>query len=303
MSEPAPEPQIHGVLVTFQRPDELRASLEALDHQTRRLDRLVVVDNSPGREADPVVAGAEVAGHVEYIATGANLGPAGGIAVGMERCLEFAADHDWVCLLDDDDPLPDPRILSDRIGLASSCIEDDVAGFGGRGGVLDRRSGRLRPCEPGGDADYLASGYCPLYRVNVVRSVGVFDPELFFGFDDLDYGMRVKDAGWRLKVVPRTDVGNLPVGPPAWSVGPMEWRRYYSLRNLVYLLRAHGYTGAAVRVSLVNGLGKPIANVPLRPRLAVSHLRMNARAVRDAWLGRLGLTVRPDAARRVGKAA
>jgi GT2 family glycosyltransferase len=303
MSEPAREPRIHGVLVTFERPDELRASLDALGRQTRQLDTLVVVDNSAGRESEAVVATADVAGRLDYVAAGSNLGPAGGIALGMEHHLQHADDLDWLCLLDDDDPLSDPGVLSERVELARS-VSERIAALGGRGGVLDRRTGRLRPCEPGGAADYLASGYCPLYRVRAIRSVGVFAPELFFGFDDLEFGMRLTAAGWGLTVAPRTDAQRAPEGSsPAWVVGPLEWRRYYSLRNLVHLLRVNGCTRAAVQVSAINGIAKPLANLPLHPRLAWSHLDLNARAIRDGWKGQLGLTVRPDSARRVGKAS
>jgi GT2 family glycosyltransferase len=295
------EPCLHGVLVTYERPHDLRRSLAALEDQTRRLDTLVVVDNSSTAGAEPIVRESSAADRVEYVATGANLGPAGGIAVGMTHCLEHAEAGDWICLLDDDDPLPDDRLLADRARYVAVRVPPDVAALGGGGGVLDRRTGLLRPAEPGGDADYLGSGYCPIYRVDAVRSIGVFDSELFFGFDDLDYGMRLTGAGWRLRLVPRPRAWAHPRRPPSRTVGPIDWRRYYSLRNLIYMLRKHGCSRAAVRVSLVNGLAKPVANLPFRPSLAMQHLKLNSRAVRDGWAGRLGMTVPPDAARRVGK--
>jgi rhamnopyranosyl-N-acetylglucosaminyl-diphospho-decaprenol beta-1,3/1,4-galactofuranosyltransferase len=303
MSEPEldAEPRLHGVLVTFQRPEELGRSLAVLEEQTRLLDTLVVVDNSPAREAESVVARSAAAGRVDYLASGRNLGPAGGIALGMEHCLQQADDGDWVCLFDDDDPVPDHDILMDRMRHAACCVERDVGGFGDGGGVLDRKKGRLRPASPGGDADYLGSGYCPLYRVRAIRSVGTFDAELFFGFDDLEYGLRLNSGGWRLEIGPEPRPFGHPRRPPSLAVGALDWRRYYSLRNLVYLLRRSGHGGAAVRVALVNGVAKPVANLPFRPRLAWGHLAMNIRAIRDAWAGRLGLTLEPDAGRRVGK--
>jgi GT2 family glycosyltransferase len=274
-----------------------------LDQQTRHLDGLVVVDNSPAREAESVVNASRVADRVHYLASGRNLGPAGGIALGMEHCLAYADDRDWICLFDDDDPLPDPHVLRDRLEYAMSSADPQVAGFGDRGAVLDVRKGLLRPALAGGTADYLGSGYCPFYRASALRSIGVFDTTLFFGFDDLDYGLRVKDGGWRLEIVPAPRDFHHPRRPPSFKVGPLDWRRYYSLRNLIYLLRRRGHTAAAVRVSLVNGLAKPIANLPLQPKLAWSHLSMNVCAIRDAWSGRLGRTLSPDAARRAGKDA
>jgi hypothetical protein len=90
---------------------------------------------------------------------------------------------------------------------------------------------------------------------------------------------------------------------PGRALGETNWRQYYTLRNAIYLLRNLGHRGAALRVSLIPGLGKPIANLPRSPRLAVQHLRLNWRAVRDGWGDRMGRTVEPHPwGRRPGKA-
>lgn len=59
----------------------------------------MVVDNGADRQA------AEIAAHhgEEYVDSGGNVGPAGGIVPGMRWVLEQAADEDWI-LLDDDEP-------------------------------------------------------------------------------------------------------------------------------------------------------------------------------------------------------
>ena len=48
---------VHGVLVTYQRPDEVKAYLEALASQTRGVDTLLVVDNDPAESARAIVEG------------------------------------------------------------------------------------------------------------------------------------------------------------------------------------------------------------------------------------------------------
>jgi hypothetical protein len=42
-------------------------------------------------------------------------------------------------------------------------------------------------------------------------------------------------------------------------------------------------------------LTAPMGNLLVSPREAVTHLKMNLRAARDAWLGRMGRTLEPDA--------
>lgn len=73
----------------------------------------------------------------------------------------------------------------------------------------------------------------------------------------------------------------------------MSWRRFYSLRNLLHVLVSTGHTSTAVRVAAVRGVAKPLANLPFAPRVSAHTLRWNARAIRDAFGGRLGRTVEP----------
>jgi hypothetical protein len=82
---------------------------------------------------------------------------------------------------------------------------------------------------------------------------------------------------------------------PGLRLPELRWRRFYTLRNTIYVLREHGHRAAALRVSLARGLGKPLANLVLNPRAAGRHLALNWRACRDDWSGRMGRVVEPDA--------
>jgi rhamnopyranosyl-N-acetylglucosaminyl-diphospho-decaprenol beta-1,3/1,4-galactofuranosyltransferase len=300
---------VHGVLVTYQRPDEVKAYLEALATQTRRVDTLLVVDNDPAESARAIVEGYDLDGTaIDYLATGDNLGPAGGIALGMNHVLETAADDEWVALLDDDDPPRTPEMLETLQDFGSRLREEDprVAGVGICGGRFDRSRGKIVHVE-----DHELSGpvpscgvagnQLPLFSVHAIRAVGVFDADLFFGFEEFEYGMRLADSGFLvyahgdLWLRERTHHRRLNRrSRPDRRLGEVNWRRYYSLRNLVYIMRRHGSRQAALRLSLI-GLGKPVYNVPRSPRLAWKHLQLNARAVADAYLGHMGRTVEPPA--------
>jgi hypothetical protein len=148
--------------------------------------------------------------------------------------------------------------------------------------------------------DAIGGDRLPCYSVRAVRAVGPFRADLFFGFEELEFGLRLRRAGWSLAAdgpalrhdrEQRRAVATPPV--PRRSLDPVSWRRYYSLRNLIVILRDHGHASTAARVALVVGFGKPIANLVRQPRLALAHLRLNARACRDGWTGRLGRRVEP----------
>ncbi|HEX6567779.1 MAG TPA: hypothetical protein VF015_01375, partial [Acidimicrobiales bacterium] len=240
--------------------------------------------------------------------SGANLGPAGGIALGMRHVLGHAADHDWVLPLDDDDPPRTPDLLAEleRFGTHLRRQQPTVGAVGVCGARFEARRARgVRV--PDGEltdavrSDWIGGNNFPLYSVHAIRAVGVFDEQLFFGFDDLDYGLRLGAAGFGIYVHgelwhgERTAHGRLGDGTaPARALDEPSWRRYYSLRNLIYILRKQGHSLGAARLA-ARGLAKPVYNLPHRPALAARHLSLNARAIADAYRGRMGLTVSPNA--------
>ncbi|MGH9178418.1 MAG: glycosyltransferase [Acidimicrobiales bacterium] len=301
---------MHGVLVTYRRPEALARILDVLTRQSTTLDSLVVVDNAPSPATAAVVGSSTAAAQVDYLASAENLGPAGGIAAGMRHALSSARDDDWIAVFDDDDPPTHDQVLEQLLRRANTSGGPlgALGGIGARGARLDRRRGRLHPvtAEPSGvaPADYLKSGWFPLYRVEAVRRVGVFASELFFAFDDLEYGLRLRAAGYTVLVTDAAGArGDPPTVRPRAQLGPVDWRRYYSLRNLVHILGRHGHRTAAARVALVVGVGKPLSNVFITPGLAWRHLVVNLRAVHDGWRHRLGRTIEPDARPRPEKTA
>jgi len=298
---------VHGVLVTYRRQQELVASLTAVASQTRPFDRFVVVDNSPSTANERAVR--DLVPGTEYVAAPENLGPAGGIAVGMRHVLAHAGDDDWVMTLDDDDPLREPGVMAMLTDFAAGSRERDPAtgGVGLTGTRFDRRKGRivrvpddeLHGAVP---VDCIAGNQCPLYAVRALRAVGPPRAELFFGLEELELGLRLRDAGYSLYGhgptwrEGRARSGRLEMRlEPARSLADATWRRYYSLRNLVWILREIRQPRSALRVTIVTGFAKPVAALPVQPRAAYRHLRLNLAACRDAWTNRMGRTVEPAA--------
>ena len=297
-----------GILITFRRPRELALMLQRLADSERPVDRLVVVDNSPTADAGQLVERYRGRGRAaEYVAAAENLGPAGAVALAMGRLLPDAADDNWVVLFDDGEP-PGTEELAEMhdFALRMRATDPRLGAVGGVGATFDWARGRVvrvpdHRLDGPVPVDYIGSGQLPLYRVRAVRAVGVFRPELFFGFEELEYGLRLRAAGWSLYVdgdrwrAGRRLLGRLDVaGRPTVGLAETTWRDYYRLRNLVAILLGAGRRRVAVRVSLLVGLAKPLVNAPRQPGRSLRRLRLNWRAVRDGWAGRLGRTVEPD---------
>jgi hypothetical protein len=234
-----------------------------------------------------------------------NTGPAGGNAAGMASVLERAADEDWILILDDDrltGPGETARTLRD-FGEFLTARGARVGAVGQVGARFDRRRGRLVRLSDDDLAgpvrvDYVAGNQMPTLRVAAAREIGVFDPTLFFGFDDLDYCERLRRHGYGVYVygpaglAARRRFGRLgaDVGPPPRREN--AWRRYYAVRNHIVIMRRYTSVRRAVSVTVAQLFARPVLDIVRRKGDA----RMFAATMRgcvDAWTGRLGRTVEP----------
>lgn len=305
-------PLCHAVLVTHRRPRALAAHLDVLLAQERRPDRLLVVDNADMPEVRDLVDAADAAGlDASWLPTGENLGPAGGIALGMSRVLaDGAADDDWLVLLDDDDPPAGPRSLADLLAFAEATrsVRPRLGGVGLTGARFDARAGRTARVPDHllvgvVGVDYLGGNQLPTYLVEAVRDTGVFDERLFFGFDDLEFGLRMRRRGWELVVdgsawfERRTALGRRgpDVGRPSVTARQAPWRSYYSNRNLLHLLRSQGHPVVAARVAGTRVIPKAVVGAVRGAPDGREHLRLALAATRDGLSGTLGRRVEPVA--------
>jgi len=301
--------RMYGVLVTFRRPDDLTATLARLGEQDRPLDGLFVVDNAPSEETQEIVrrAAETATGSIEYLPMPENLGFPGGISSGMNRVLKFASDDDWIVVLDDDDPPNTADTFSELHRFAEEMVAADprtaCVGFGG--GRYDTRKGRMVRVETAEldgpvPVDFIGGNLFGCYRVGAVRSAGPWLAEIFFEYDEVEHGLRLRRAGytlyahgtvWKLR---RAEAGRLDhVMVPAWGLDAPGWRRYYHVRNQIFILRRYGTRAAAARRTFVLGFAKPLANLAVSPKRAIGHLRLSVKASRDAWAGRMGRRVEP----------
>ena len=240
----APHLRVCGVLVTYQRPSILLATVAALKFQTHPLAHLIVVDNDPAESARSALT-YWPAEEVTYLPTGRNLGPAGGLRAGVEAA---ADNYEWVMFLDDDDPPPGADVVDSMIGFLKLALSADpnCAGVGAAGALFDARNGvshrplmtspeRLLP------VDWIGGGMFPIYRVDALTAVDAPNSDLFFGYDDLDLGLRLRRSGATL-YRDRDYSVRQPFDHPKKVVHstPPAWRHYYTTRNLVLIISRGG---------------------------------------------------------------
>jgi hypothetical protein len=94
------------------------------------------------------------------------------------------------------------------------------------------------------DTDYL-SGEAMLVRSDLIKEVGLFDERYFCYYEDLDWAIRARRAGWNLEVTPSATFEHILGATSAGATGS-----YYRARNLPLFLRIafhHTRFGAFLR--------------------------------------------------------
>jgi len=296
--------RIHAFMVTYRRVESTVAAVAALLAQSRPPDTIIVVNN--GDEADgAAITAAHPSARVRVVNAGDNIGPAGGWELGVRTVLADANDGDWLLMADDEAPPPDHATIERLLEFAQGqvAIDPTVAGVGLVGGRFDRRTGttvRLSDAELVGcvDVDTIGGGHWPLLRVAAIRSVQLPDPTLFFGFEELEYFLKIREAGLRLIVDgaawqglrvrwDRVGTSNTTLRRTALS----PWRAYYSTRNQILIAHRFGTRTARWRAA---GLGAARAGRSLiRRDIASSNAHL--RGVWDGLLERRGRTWAPSA--------
>jgi len=87
---------------------------------------------------------------------------------------------------------------------------------------------------------------CVLIRRDVVSQIGPMDDGFFMYFEDVDYCLRARQAGWRIAYAPSAHVVHLRGGRTRESFAVEELRRrpaYYYRSRARYLAKYYGRTG------------------------------------------------------------
>ena len=245
-----------AVVVTRHRRELLAQSLAAVGAQTRRVDRVVVVDNGPDQSAEDVVRASGLP--ATYLPSERNLGGAGGFALGMLHALSLGAD--WVWCADDDGRPADETVLAtlldaaERHGLVEvSPLVTDMAAperlaFPLRRGLRWRR---LRSDFAGIEVlpRYASLFNGALFRADVLDAIGVPDYRLFFRGDETEVHRRLLRTGLPfgtcvaaayLHPEGTTEFEPILGGRLSAQYPANEVKRFFTYRNRGYLMAQPG---------------------------------------------------------------
>jgi GT2 family glycosyltransferase len=241
--------KLGAFIITYNRPEILVDTISSVFAQTYPPDFLWVIDNSSNETTQEALL--KLANpKVFYFKMGYNAGPAGAVAKGLELCYKDGAD--WIYWGDDNDP-PFREDCFERL-LAMSKKNPFCGVMGTVGQFFDRKKGkilriqtRLLEKKEFLEVDYIAGGMCMLVSKEVVKQEIFPNPDLFFGFEELDFCLKVKRKGFSILVdcelflFARKKHGRLGFERPFYKKKSNLSREYYSLRNLLVISNTVGH--------------------------------------------------------------
>jgi GT2 family glycosyltransferase len=294
-------------IVTFDRPQILRATIRSVLDQTRPPDCLLVVDNGTSPDSRAVVEEFARDG-VHYDKPGENLGSAGGCAYGI-RALH-AEGLQWIHSIDDDQPPKTPDTIERLVAMIGRHEHERIGAVAATGTMWDWSIGELRRIEDDAlqgdiEVDTISGSSQLTVSRAAVDDVGTPEPEFFFGFYDPLYSLRLKQAGWRLLIDGdlmreyrelSDRIGH--VSPHSWRpVDPPHatWRRYYVTRNYIYRMRKTFDRPDLARRMAAKSLARSVGAWANGPRYGARYTALSVRGIVDGYRGRLGRRVEPMA--------
>lgn len=288
------DPSVLVVIINWQQPEVTLECIRAVQAMSGPATDLLLIDNGSG---DGSVARFEkTLPTVELLSLPENIGFASAANHGLGRAA--AAGYSYALLLNNDAfPAPDmlERLLAETavdVALLSPKIyyefTPDHIWFAGakRHPILleMRQTGKGKVDSPAWsqtkDVDYLV-GTGLLVNLSTVAEVSFFDENYFMYYEDLDWSIRLRQAGYRLRLVAdahlyhRVSLSSGGVDSPA--------QRYHLARSSILFFRRHAHLGMPWMIFLFR-LGsalKMITRLLIRRRLrvAVAYLR----GLRDGW--------------------
>jgi rhamnopyranosyl-N-acetylglucosaminyl-diphospho-decaprenol beta-1,3/1,4-galactofuranosyltransferase len=260
------------VVVTHNRADLLTEMLDGLARQTRAPDLVIVIDNASTDHTREVL---EHAPNLDLVTLHMddNLGGAGGFHLGVRTAYERGFDRIWLM---DDDVVPAPDCLEVLMTQDEAClmsVREDTHGRLVEKAATNFDLGRARSIRPKRsmvETDYGTRAAMPervelhvvafegyLFRREVVDAIGLPDPSYFIFYDDVDFALRARRAGYRIWAI--RDAVLVRQLDFSQQHALDTWKGYYMYRNLFAvhfrygastLVRAKPYAIAAAVVAL-----------------------------------------------------
>lgn len=242
------------IILNWRQPAITIACVRAVQAMEPPAEAILLIDNGSG---DDSLAQFQAAlPEIALLALPQNLGFAGGNNYGLAQALERG--FDYALLLNNDafprpdmlgqllaETAPDVALLSPKIFYQASPTTIWFAGGRQHPQLLELRdTGQKQHDGPrfqqSRDVDYLL-GTGLLVNLKAAGQVGLLDEQFFMYYEDLDWSIRFRQAGYRLRLVAGAHLHH-QVSLSSGGEGSAH-QRYYLARSSVLFFARHGRQG------------------------------------------------------------
>jgi GT2 family glycosyltransferase len=298
-------PRVYTIVLNYLRSDDTVRCVGSLRRSTYRNQFLVVVDNGSDASAREQLSGG--IGATPLIQSESNLGFAGGNNLGIRHALDRDADYIWIL---NPDTVVEPETLEHLVRTMSRFPEagivgsrllrgDDGATVLFNGGMIDWNQGG-KPVLPEmgkqekdlqensvAPIDY-ATGASMLLRRQLIEEIGLLPERYFLYFEETDFNIRARRAGWKVLLEPRSRVLHYR---RSWGSVPAPYYVYYFVRNR--LLFGLTFTSSPVE-TMLEDLDRSLSTWrrKMPPERLGAYDALVATAIADGREGRDG--IRPE---------
>lgn len=286
-------------IMTYQRPLILEATIDIMLKQTFPPQKILIVDNDPNRSAESLMSKYS---HlpIEYYAVGYNSGPAGAAKIGLE--ILSAEGYKWIGWMDDDDPPIFEDTFEILLNTASTnekcgCVGNVGQFFNRKTGLMIRISDDYIEGKGALEVDNIAGGMCKIVKADVFTKGKVApDVSLFYGFEELDFDLRLQEAGYVLLV-----------NKALYKRHRVYWNRidfafkkgqkkdenrlrrdYYSIRNSLIIIKKHKLFSAFI-YTILRVLYKMISGFKFGMKYGFKNAKVVFYALFHFCIGKKGL--------------
>ena len=290
-------------IITRNRSNILKYTIEEIFKQTLPPHSLLIIDNSDD-EATQLMYEQTNDSRLQYHKVGYNSGPAGAAAIGIK--ILFEQGYEWVVWGDDDDPPQFNDVIENLFSIIPKIDIKTIGVIGSVGVNFNNSTGlieRIPDKDLNGilDVDCVAGNMFPLLHRNIYLNTIFPDPDLFFGFEELDFCLAVKRAKLRV-IVPGKEMYrhrvihkrlNLVKNYKLKALQSL-WREYYSTRNRIYILlkKEKSYKGV-VKISI-----RTFVKMVYGFKFGFKYGRLNfyflSKGLYDGFCNRMGMTISPN---------
>lgn len=269
-------PHVIAVVLNWRDAVSTRSCVESLLRE-EGVSSIVVVDNESTGELRTLVAP-----RVALVEEAENLGFSRGVNIGIREALTRGAD---AVLVINNDAIVEPRAVAELVnawqargsdaGIIAPIVRNPDGTVQSSGCKLRAFDATTSDNAGPAKANYLTWA-CVLVPRSTTDVVGLLDERFFMYWEDVDYGLRVRDAGLELVLAERASVVHEKSSSHSAAGVKID---QYGARGLVILARTRGglllFVGLPLRV--LARVAKRILSG--RPRHAVATLR----GVVDGW--------------------